>query len=157
MTQPLPVKCVCARPYTSTRESSGKARKAMWERERGRNAHSTARHLSVPVQCLRKCTLILAIKEQIVRGAMPALTAAVQWGRLQGGRRLAPPPFHPTLLQPLCIHVNAQAQKKPLTDVRGSSIPDERVTRLAPYLRGTANVLICEVSARQRVTTGTFQ
>lgn len=35
-----------------------------------RNAHSTARHLSVPVQRLRKCTLILAIKEQTVRGGV---------------------------------------------------------------------------------------
>lgn len=33
-------------------------------------------HLSVPVQCRRKCTLILAIKEQIVRGGTPAQTAA---------------------------------------------------------------------------------
>lgn len=33
-------------------------------------------HLSVPVQCRRKCTLILAIKEQIVKGGTPAQTAA---------------------------------------------------------------------------------
>ena len=79
--------CVSVCPYSSTRESRARSSERASKRER--NAHSTARHLSVPVHCLRKCTLILAIKEQIVRGAMPALTAAVQWSRLQGGSRLA--------------------------------------------------------------------
>ena len=131
-------------PYSSTGES--RARSSERARERERNAHSTARHLSVPVHCLRKCTLILAIKEQIVRGAMPALTAAVQWSRLQGGSRLAktlsppsvfsflglyrlPPPLlllhhhHPKKKKCFCARVSvrrALGWKKPLhTDVGG--------------------------------------
>lgn len=149
-------------PYASARESRDRARKA--KRERERNAHSTARHLSVPVQCLRKCTLILAIKEQIVRGAMPALTAAVQPRRLQGGRRLAQAfSLHSLLLQvpvalrqhphpsrkkqPLCLSLRTYApgwKKRLQTDVGDSSKPDECVIRLALYLRVAANVLICE-------------
>lgn len=126
MTQRPPVKLVCAFvcPYTTAPGGV----EVEQERQRERNAQSTARHLSVPVQCLRKCTLILAIKEQIVRGAMAALTAAVQWSRLQGGRRLAqafcllpqvptgswrpPPTNHPTVLHPkYCLYAQVSVRR----------------------------------------------
>lgn len=107
---------------------------------------------------------------------MPALTAAVQWSRLQGGRRLAkafpptvfflmsllgtdalrhPPPPQKTAF---VLRTCALAWKKPLhTDVRDSSKPDECVIRLAPYLRGAANVLICGDFGCRCVTAKTSQ
>lgn len=74
--------CACVSLHSLQREPS---RSQTGKGGEDRNAHSSGVHLSVPVQCLRKCTLILAIKEQIVRGAMPARTAAVEWSGEGGG------------------------------------------------------------------------
>lgn len=92
---------------------------------------------------------------------MPALTAAVQWSRLQGDRRLAkafPRAVFlksPSAADALChppIPLSSTPKKLPLSPyirtglekvLTDSSKPDECVIRLAPYLRGAANVLIC--------------